>query len=180
MPPVKTKTNFYRRFYAGEFGNHGPMWSTLDKWRESGYNKPIAIRALIPGGRCDYNIPATEVQRRTDDFHRTGWKDLNWSAMAPTERTALQGEATRSPRGLDMFVSVERLPMRDALRAGGFRVHGLRANLLLARHLDPVSLDWIKHLLDEYPDHSIEFSTFEVPWGVIPHRNTVIWEVRLY
>lgn len=180
IKPVLTKQDFYRRFYAGEFGNHGPMWSSLEAWRESRYDKPIAIRVLSVGGRCDYNIAAQDVEQRTEDFMRDGWTDLNWSAMAPTERTTLQGEVMRSSSGLELFASRVRLPMRDALRSGGFRASGLRAQMLIASHLDASSREWLDHLLDTYPDHVIEFSTFAIPWGVAPHRNTVIWEVRRY
>lgn len=178
--PVTNKADFYRRFYAGEFGNHGPMWSSLDAWRKSGYADPIAIRTLRPGGRCDYNIPADQVDERTSEFIKQGWPELNWSAMAPTHRTIVQGEACLLPGGLSLFVSRELLPMRDALRVGGKHVNGVMATALLRGACDPDSYDQIQNLLDSYENHVVEFSVFGCCWGVIDNRNTVIWEVRRY
>jgi len=177
---VTNKADFYSRFYAGEFGNHGPMWSSLESWESSGYRDPIAIRTLKPGGRCDYNIPRDQVYARTKEFRSQGWQDLNWSAMAPTGRTLVQGEATIVAGGLSLYVSRVKLPMRDALREGGFHLAGVLAAGLLRGACDPDSYDWLQHLLDNYPDHVVEFSVFECCWGVIDNRNTVIWEVRKY
>lgn len=178
--PVTNKVDFYQRFYAGEFGNHGPMWKSLSDWRKSRYANPIAIRTVKIGGRCDYNIPRSEVESRTAEFIRQGWKELNWSAMAPTDRTIVQGEACLLPGGLSLYVSREKLPMRDALRVGGRQLNGVLAHALLRGACDPDSYDQLNHLLDSYDGHVVEFSTFECCWGVIDNRNTVIWEVRKY
>jgi hypothetical protein len=178
--PVLNKTDFYERFYKGEFGNYGLMWSTLHEWWHSYYEYPIAIRTLKPGGRCDYNIPRNEVFDRVSQFHSEGWKELNFSAMAPTERTLLQGEALLTVGGLHLFVSQLKLPMRDALKQGGFHANGIIAYRLLRETCDPDSYDWLQYLLENYEDHVVEFSTFECAWGMIERKNTVIWEVRKY
>jgi len=179
--PVRTKVDFYRRFYAGEFGNHGLMWSSLEDWRSSGYRLPIAIRVLQQAGRCDYNIPPEAVAERTQQFYEAGWMNLNWSAMAPLDCTTLQGEVSRTERGLTLFCSrLNGLPMRPALAQGGEHHCGLSALMLLRQACDPDSLDWINYLLDEYVDHVIEFTCMDCNWGVFPGRNTVIWEVRRY
>lgn len=178
--PVRTKLDFYRRFYAGEFGNHGPMWSSLGEWRRSCYPGRIAIRTLVQGGRCDYDIPPGEVTSRTDEFRRDGWTSLNWSAMAPTEKTLIQGEVCRTSRGIEGFVSRDRLPMRPALARGGRPVRGPVLIETLRHFCCGQSIDWIMELLDRFDGHTIEFSTFSVPWGVVRGMNTVIWEVRRY
>jgi hypothetical protein len=156
------------------------MWSSIEDWRSSRYPGPIAIRSLAIGGRCDYNIAPDQVDTRTREFHSEGWHKLNWSAMAPTEQTLIQGEARLGLNGIDLWVAREKLPMRDALSAGGFHVDGALAVSLLRNTLCGSSYDWLTHLLDTYADHVIEFSTFGIPWGVIPGMNTVFWEVRRY
>ena len=45
--------------------------------------------------------------------------------------------------------------------------------------VDPSSLDDIIGLVDDYPEHVVEFSTFSVNVGLL-QRPTVIWEVRRY
>ena len=178
--PVLNKQNFYERFYEGEFGNHGLMWRTIDEWWHSGYEHPIAIRTFKPGGRCDYNIPRRKVFQRALDFQEQGWTELNFSAMAPTERTLLQGEAILMLGGLHLFASTVKKPMRNALAEGGFHTVGAIAYRLLRESCDPDSYDWIMQLLETYDEHVIEFSCFECDWGIIDNKNTVIWEVRRY
>ena len=182
MKPVLTKADFYRRFYAGEFGNHSPMWSTLQDWKASGYDKEVAIRTLRPGGRCDYLIHPRDVARRYASFITQGYRpgELNISAQCPEQDKTIQGEVGRSSRGLELYCSTSVLPMREALRLSGFEVHGLAAQQLLNQHLCSNSLTWMNHLLESYPDHTIEFTTLRYPWGTVPHHNTLIWEVRAY
>lgn len=175
--PVLTKQDFYARFYKGEFGNHGLMWKNYQEWYNSDYQLPIAIRTFKPGGRCDYNIRCEEVEQRVEEF---GKQELNFSAMAPTERTLLQGEILLTVGGLHLFASKLKLPMRNALKDGGFHATGAIAYRLLRESCDPDSYDWIMQLCENYDEHVVEFSSFECDWGVIDRKNTVIWEVRRY
>lgn len=175
MLPVKNKKNFYERFYKGEFGNHGPMWETLEEWKESKYPGPIAIRTLVQGGRCDYNIPAKEVIKRTKSFNSQNYYKLNYSAMAPEEKSLVKGEVSNN----NFFLSYEKLPMRAALEKSGFHCQGLRGRLILKHFMDTASFEQLEYLSENYVDHVIEFSTYSVPWGVL-NLNTVFWEIRKY
>jgi hypothetical protein len=42
-----------------------------------------------------------------------------------------------------------------------------------------VDYDWLQELLEIYPDHVIEFSSYSVPVGNL-QRCLVVWEVRKY
>lgn len=181
-PPALTKQDFYRRFYAGEFGNHGPMWKTFDEYWGSGYNKPIAIRTLRRGGRCDYFIERDESRERYRSFLADGYRDeeLNFSAQAPEQDKLLQGEVALSDRGIELFGSTSLEPMRVALATAGFHVHGLKAHSWLKSTMCANSWEWLNVLLERYPGHTIEFTTFRYPWGVLPRYSCVIWEVRRY
>lgn len=59
-------------------------------------------------------------------------------------------------------------------------VGGLVALGMLKSRCDANSYEDLMELLDEYPDSTIEFAVYEVNLGVIPHRNTIIFEVRNY
>jgi hypothetical protein len=54
------------------------------------------------------------------------------------------------------------------------------AKMLLAKHMNPNSLNDLKDLIEKYPAHVYEFSCLAECFGTVPHRNTVIWEVRSY
>jgi hypothetical protein len=156
------------------------MWKTLAEWKASRYPDPVAIRSLTVGGRCDYWIPAAELPARYADFRRTYRVDqLNISAQAPEHEKVLQGEVCRQP-DLQLFWSRNLEPMRAALALDGRQSHGLAALQILRSSLCPNSLDWMMFLLDAYPGHVVEFSSFRRYWGTLPRFNTVFWEVRLY
>ena len=102
------------------------------------------------------------------------------SAMAPTEKQVLQGEVPRGLWGLDLLYTTVARPMREALQVASRSVGGIIAVSLLQQYLCPNSYDWLMHLLDSYPGHVVEFSTYSVEWGTVPGYNTVFWEVRRY
>jgi hypothetical protein len=100
--------------------------------------------------------------------------------MAPTDKTLFQGEVQRGLWGLDLFYTTVAKPMREALAVRSEQVNGIIASKLLEKYLCPCSHEWLLYLLESYPDHVIEFSTYSVEWGTVPGYNTVFWEIRKY
>ena len=184
-PPVLSKADFVRRFLANEFGNRGPTWDSLNDFERSGYTGLVHLRNRVAGGPTWYNIPANQVQAKWLEIcHNTTkvvepW-NIYFAGMAPTERTLIQGEAMESERGLALYYSTVRKPMREALAEEAVQEYGLTAILRLQYYLDPSSYDDLRMLLGEYDGHVVEFSTYEVCWGTVPNRNTVFWEIRGY
>jgi len=180
--PVNTKRDFYERFYRGEFGNAGLMWPEgFAEWEASGYRGDVGIRTMGVGTRCDYNVPFEEVPSRFAEFRQTYRAEMiNLSAMMPDEHMIVQGEITRTHKGLSAFVAtVINTAMRPALLDHGFHLEGLRVDHLIRRSCDATSYDWLMSLVDDYDGHTIEFSALRIPWGT-RNLNTVIWEVRNY
>lgn len=180
MSPVKSKSDFVRRYKRGEFGNRAPTWNNvgdfLDFYR---YEWPpeeqlFHLRNREAGGSTLYNCSFETIK----NAHLSS--DRNWyvSAMAPDQHLTLQGEIKRGTLGLELRYSQVKLPMRDALKKEEHTVSGLRSKLLVASHMNPLSYDWLQELLDNYPNHIIEFASFSVEWGNLPGYNTVFWEVR--
>lgn len=183
-PPVDSKQDFVRRYKAGEFGNAAPTWDDIKSFLESGWDEgPVHIRNRIAGGPTWYdvlprNVPG--VWERACRFHGCDPSSLYISAMAPTQRTMIQGELMQTPKGLEFFYSPLALPMREALNKSFFRTFGVGAIVLCKFYMNPVSFDWLHILLERYPGHVIEFSVYSVEWGTLPGYNTVFWEVRNY
>jgi hypothetical protein len=187
--PVLTKADFVSRYIAGEFGNHSPTWGTLDEFLQAKYtpgrsNKlgQCHIRNRIAGGATYYNIPCIEVEHRWKRLvkHGVDPTSLYISLMAPTEETIFQGEVMRGLWGLELTYTTVALPMRDALLKDTRLARGIIASSLVKHFLCDNSYEWLQSLLDNYPDHVVEFSTYGVNWGTLPSYNTVFWEVRLY
>lgn len=177
--PVLTKHDFVKRFMAGEFGNKGPNWQSYQEYEASGYHGSVHVRSRVPGGPGQYDVPFDIVW---EVMAYNGWNDSTHylAGMAPTEKTLIQGEVQRTPHGLSLYYSRVPKPMRDSLREGGQSALGLKSYVLLREYLCPTSYDWLWTLLDRYPDHVVEFSTYSTNWGTIPGMNTVFWEVRKY
>ena len=100
--------------------------------------------------------------------------------MAPTLRTVIQGEVMEGPWGLNLTWTAVKKPMRDALAVTSLYNNGLYAKLLLRKHMNDLSYEWLQYLLETYPDHVVEFSVYDYCWGTVPGHNTVFWEVRRY
>lgn len=184
-PPVLTKADFVRRYQQGEFGNRALTWDSLEVFLQYLKNHMVDksrryhLRNRVAAGKTYYNIRADEVQKLWEACED---KD-QWylSEMAPHRHNIMQGEVTRSVEGMDLtYSTLPNLPMREALNMRSHRATKLTAVMLINAALNDKSLEWLRYLLDEYPDHIIEFSAFDVCWGVLPGYNTVFWEVRKY
>jgi len=180
--PVLSKADFSCRYAAGEFGNASPSWQNpsqfLDDYK---YGRLYHLRNRQRAGESYYNLQPGPCY--------SSWmmkpNPEHWyvSEMAPTERTLFQGEVMQPVDGkkcLDLLFTTVRKPMRPALQEKAKRVDGLLAISWLRSMLCPNSYEWLQVLLDRYPGHVVEFSTYEIKWGTLPGFNTVFWEVRNY
>ena len=184
FPPVRNKRDFVRRYEIGEFGNRSPTWNTLTEFLNSNFcGDLIHIRNKVTGGRTWYNVSSNDVDLYWQEAVNSGLSpnDLYISAMAPTEKTVLQGEVMQTERGgITLYYSQIAKPMREALKESSSTVFGSTAQKFLQTYLCGNSYEWLQTLLERYPYHVIEFSAYKESWGVLPGFNTVFWEVRLY
>ena len=180
-PPVLNKTDFYRRFFNSEFGNHGLMWESLEEYQDSRFADCVVFRTKIPGGRCQYDVLPQDAPRLWGEFIKSyGLGNVSIHAAMPVEAVLLNAEVTRSPGGLHVFGATVQAHMRVGLATAGQHLNGLAADHLLRRLMLPTDYDWIMNLLDEYPGHVIETTALDRPWGWVPGAQSVVWEVRNY
>jgi len=179
--PVLTKRDFVRRYAAGEFGNASPTWDTFEEYWKSCYAGLVHVRNRVAGAQTWYNVPRHKMRATWEKATSLFSSELLYiSAMAPTDRTIIQGEVQRGLWGLDLTYTTVKKPMRDALAEHTEHAQGIVANYLLQSNLCVRSYAWLEFLLEAYPNHVVEFSTYEVEWGTVPGYNTVFWEVRKY
>lgn len=179
FPPVLTKRDGVARYKAGEFGNASPTYN--NRWElnnQGSCARKYHLRNKVTGGETFYNLDFFEC------FHL--WAKApdpdQWycSEMAPHDQGTIQGEVMQGPEGIELFYATAKIPMRDALRLEGQRVQGMLALGLLKTYLCPRSYDWMMVLLERYPSHVIEFTSFTCEWGTLAGYNTIIWEIRNY
>lgn len=187
---VRTKAEMYRRLAAGAFGNTVLQYFDVAAWAASPDAVRYAtwgVRTLTPGGPCRLNCPRAEVAATAGGFAAAGHR-VNVSLMIDAVCTVTAWlEAFDSAAGL----VVEGVEAPDT--AGGWtwrnsmpdparrrRWEGAAARCVLRRHLNPNSLDDLAAVLDHFPGHVVEMSATDRCFGTVPHRNTVVWEVRGY
>jgi len=187
MRRVQTKEQMYALLRAGCFGNCLRVWDSLEQVLASGYSGLVGLRCLAPGGPFEKRIPLSLVPEHFERLAVRGWRPQSFvlTEWAPDQQLTLQGEVCRSLTHYELRWSSEKTDMRTALRRARI-AFGLDALHLLRSHMDAASYDDLQELLDLYrtpdhtPDHVVEFSCFSTCVGLIPGRNTVIWEVRAY
>lgn len=183
---ITSKAEFFALWEAGALGNRNALFhNAKDAWR-SGYPL-LGFRELRRGG-----AGAGKWQRVTRDavyataaqWDEEGRRYLIDSGTYPCTDTniTLQGEVCRTVRGWEGYMGLcPGYAMRPAMAAGLMKPYqGPAVLALLTRWMDPSSMEDVRELLDMYPDATIEFTCFDRDTGVIPGRNTLIWEVRDY
>ena len=98
----------------------------------------------------------------------------------PDEHLTIQGEVMKTHLGFVLWYTTIKEPMNSALKKESLYAEGLKAYLLLKNYLSESSYEDLIALMELFPESSIEFSSYRVPVGNLPGRNTVIWEVRDY
>ncbi|HYE77968.1 MAG TPA: hypothetical protein VEI97_08285 [bacterium] len=184
--PVTNKKQMYALLARGAFGNTVPQFFDVDTWEESPeyLRYPTwGVRTLLPGGPCRLHCPRDEV-RATAERPEYAAAGINISLMVDAACTVtLWAEVYDSDAGLVVY-GVEHPPKggswRALMPAVGRHWHGTAARLLLARHLNPNSLDDLEALRVLWPGHVYELSACDTEIGTHPGRNAVVWEVRNY
>lgn len=174
--PVRSKTEFYRRFHAGEFGNRPQTWQTVEAYLASGFGGLVGIRSRERGGPCSYYNTRDEIVRKTATWPCA----YSLTEAMPDDVLVLQGEVSRLPGGICLtYGDRPNVTMREAMKSPK-TARGIVAIEILRTRLWPASYDDVMDLLDRYDDAVIEFGAHDRAVGVMPNRNAVIWEVRNY
>lgn len=154
-------------------------WQTIDEVRASGYSGDLVIRSRRSDSKCWYNIGLDAWLRGPVKALELNPGDFYFNEPIDPRTVLLNGEICRSEQHYTLFCSRVQDHMRPALRAGGEHLFGLTALLTLRAFACHRGLHVIEELLDEFPDHIVEFTCLSKPYGTLGWR-TVIWEVRNY
>lgn len=182
---VTNKADMYKRLCAGEFGNTTSQYFSLGDWeasKEYPRYEYWGIRSATTAGH-----PKTKMYVHRDDVRDyvllhflTG---VNISVMVDSvRRVTAFCNAIRTENGLlvEAVLDPERgVSWRKAMLSP-VSFYRTDAVTLLRSILNANSYDDVSDLLDRYPDHVVEFSALDSCFGLIPHRNHIVWEVRKY
>lgn len=176
--PITDKTQCSELFARGFFGNYVRQWSTLQEVKDDGYNGVLVFRTRAGGGggKTIYDLTVDAAAEVPFD-PRINY--FNEQLNDQHKHVTIQGEICRTHRGLEFQYSMVNLPMRSAMEGHAKHTHGLTALILIKHFCCPSGHDCLMDLMDEYPDHVIEFTCFDIPCGARKWL-TIIWEVRSY
>lgn len=223
---INSKRQFFELWEAGVLGNRTALYRTKEQVREAilyGRIQQVGFREIgRTGGGAWTRVTRSEfsangqrpfvlvnkwfIGRVNEIFDE--WTVLGRTFLmdngVPNDKTTMQGEVVRTYRGLESFLCVRDVllrnqamwnasssltyslgpglpPMRQTIAAGLHRHRGeVETNVLLDRYMDPSSRDDLRDIMDLYPDAAVEFTCFSVNVGNLRARNTIFWEVRNY
>lgn len=183
---VTNKKQMYRMLTAGEFGNTIEQFFSVEEWLAAGAFRQSdwwGVRTLTPGGPCKLNCRVDDVVCTAIDYTYAGHA-VNISLMIDRAYDVTAWlEVWDSPTGL-VVEGIEYPPKgsswRELMPTKRRSWSGVQARMILARHLNPNSLEDVNILIDRYKNHVLELSACSRCLGTLPHRNAVMWEVRQY
>jgi hypothetical protein len=187
MEQVLTKRENWRRASLGMYGNRLRSWDSIEALRTSDWRGLVTVRTLLGGGGpCIYDMPVERAEKVSTSLGLPkAAVCFNQGAVDSTIR--LQGEYLNDVVRVDgrtfdgvLRFSTVKLKMRDALRVEERTLCGLAARLALRDCMTPSSWADFEALLEIYPGHVLEVSTYEGTLGDLPGRNSIVWEIRKY
>ena len=173
-------------------GNRVLNWNSYQEILSSGWRGGGCMRSIRGVARkaAEYDIPFSDVKEAIKRWKINGideWQ-IKFNQSMPNDEIVIQGEiidlagpeAGALQASCSLLYSNVKKPMNLALAEEQKQAHGLTALMLLKANMDASSLDDIAAIFQMFPETTIEFTTYSINVGIIPHRNTVIWEVRSY
>lgn len=186
MTRVLRKQTNYHLWTTGAFGNRLRAWQTLDEYRASGFGGRVVLRYLggsVGGLWCRYNLDPDAVEEVAAEIIAEGAErdKIMVNEAAPDDHVIFNGELWTGADPVDaLLYSTVRAHMRPALAAEQLRATGLQTRMLLRSLMTPSSYEDLQVLVEQYDNHAIELSIFNICVGDIPGRNALVWEVRQY
>jgi hypothetical protein len=186
---VLTKRENYEHWQSGSYGNKLRSWRTVKEWRASGFAGKVALRQLgRGGGGCVYHLDRSTLDAALLNWKLSGVSDeaIMVNEQAP-DCLLIQGEYRNEVLVIDgethhglFFHSRAHKQMREALVDGAAMAYDHQADLMLRHLMSPSSYDDWLMLIEQYPDHVLEVSVYDMFVGDQPNRNALVWEIRKY
>ena len=185
---IRSKREFFWLWEAGMLGNRTQLWRDPREaflWgrtqKKGPYYPKIGFREIGKAGGGAWERVSWSLIGETAERWRKAGRTFICDDGVPNEKQTLLGEVCQSIGGLQGTLGITQLPMRIAMKQGLLRpCSGATVLTLVNSYMDPSSRDDLDTLLELYPEATIEFGCYSVDVGVIPHRNTMFWEVRNY
>ena len=179
--PIRNREQYFDLWGRDALGNHLRIWNTVEEIPDS--ISEVMVREVNPnGGGGLVNVTKVATLRKRRPSQRVVYNELapdhlaTMQAYIRKEGGVVYLEAKLTARG--------RLPtrpqrMRQAIRQAKC-YEGLQALHIVRNQVSPRDYEDIVELLDAYPGHVLEFTSYACPVGWVKHSNVIYWELRGY
>lgn len=180
MPtPILSKAEMYRRLNAGELGHTLSAAETPEAAeRILSFGGTFALRLKQAGGKCEFGLTVEQVRQRIRELPAGMW---NLSAMIRDEHRMCYAHLWDTVGGWNLHYSNEPKPCRLKQEQDGCEqktLIGLAAKLYVQSILDDIGWQTLLNLVEQYPDHCIEFTAMSGATYALGPTNLIVWEVR--
>ena len=183
MIEIKTKNFMYCLLKLKKFGNTFQIWNSLEEWKKRNSESELfGIRCVnCYNGPFITDLPPDELEKYAIYFAEKGYSIVLYET-SPKHLITIQGEVSkrRYTHDWELEYSTKKEHMRKALSLERKSLKGLEAEYLIRKYFNENSFEDLLMVMDEFPDHVIEFTAYNKCVGVCQARNVVIWECRLY
>lgn len=178
---ILNKSVYYRLWREGKLGNRIRMWKTIPDIISDSYTGIFNARHCIPASPHSlWFLSLNDIPKFKDHCLKNNLKesDFQFNEATPDNKLLIQGEIVETT-DLHLAYHTDQILMREAMKIAK-HTKGLIAKEILKYYCDINSYEMICGLLEEFPEHVIEFGVYDTFLGFIPRRNTIIWEIRKY
>lgn len=188
MEPITNKKMMYELLANNKLGNTVPQYFSYGIWRAM---KPDpeslwGIRSLEGANdpRSILNIKSSDVLPYLVKHFKDDEK-YNISPMVD-QYSKLRCQVMECPEFVLEYVDPSisligsKHPWRTGFEKHRLEARGSAARAILRDYMNGIDYEYLQLLLDDYPDHTIEFSICDRELGKWRYFNTIIWEVRKY
>lgn len=175
---VETKAQMMDLLMQGAFGNTTRVWESIPAYLQSDFEGTVALRSLIPGGKMYPTLAREDIEGLLIGYEAL-FPDYYVQEVVDASHYTFAGELKRDGVGYFLQSTTVKKPMREALRKQSHAYGNLCTLMVLDHYCEPEDKEHLMHLLDEYPEHVIEFTCLDIPAGLL-NRRMIVWEVRAY
>jgi hypothetical protein len=180
---INNKRIFTQLWLEGRFGNRPLIWHTIEEAIASGFRGEMLLRYYGNGhgGPLVRGLTAETLLTAVDSLVAAGWsaKDFYVAEVIPDHYYRMNAKMMELPGHGGIWLEYSTVPaiMRESFRLGEKRVNGIRAKTILQTRVEPNDLEFLLSLLEDFPDHVVEFSSLSARAGINRQR-FIVWEVR--
>lgn len=178
MNLILDKQEMYRRLNAGKLGQTLPAAETFEDARRL-LQMPglFAVRTKQAGGKCTFNLTADEAMEIINRIPANSW---NLSPMLDDTKRVCYGHLHDDHTGWNLHYSDDEKPCRLKIADGCKQknITGIIARVYLQTIMDGAGWENLNRLIEEYPNHVIEFTVMASSLDAFGPSNVIFWEVR--